>query len=123
MSKIGNLISKLQIDGKTFKNPEWWSTKHKLKCNVRDNEEFVTRVDLKKSYQVNSETEMPSDLLISEMRAALDSPRFSEFAPWNPVFRKSNPIITLRKEKVVKPDVNEIAESVESGAQKLDINA
>lgn len=99
MPKIGNLISKLQINGKTFEKPEWWSTKHKLKCNIRDAENFKEAMHARTTFRVNSREDIPADLYIREMQAALDSPQFKELAPWNPIFNKTKNIITYPKIK------------------------
>ena len=75
MPKIGNLISKLQINGKTFEKPEWWSTKHKLKCEVRNTEQFKEAMNARTTLHVNSGTHITVDLYIKELQASLDFPQ------------------------------------------------
>ena len=100
MPKIGDLISKLQINGKTFEKPEWGSTTHKLKCQIRNAENFKEAMHARTTFSVNSGVDIPADLYIREMRDSLDSPRYKELAPWNPIFNKPKNIITYHKVKV-----------------------
>ena len=98
MVKLSEAISTLKIDGKTFTNPEWWSSKHKLTRQVKN--EVLTKELIQKhterlvgSLEVNTLESQPStDVYIREMQTLLDTDKFSEFAPWNPVFRKTKPI-------------------------------
>ena len=124
MPKIGNLITKLQINGKTFEKPEWWSTKHKLKCNLRDAENFKETMHARTTYQINSGNDIPADLFIREMQASLDSPSYKELAPWNPIFNKQKNIITYPKTRRIDNIADELPEQTNSvNTAQLDIDA
>ena len=112
MPKIGDLVSKLQIDGKTFKNPEWWSTKHKLKCSVRG--KYLEKVNARTTLRINSGEDISSDSFIREMEAELDSSKYKELAPWNPIFNKQKNIITFRKVRQSEVNAEELAQQANS---------
>lgn len=97
MPKIGNLISKLQIEGKTFNNPQWWSTKSKLKSSIKSMENFKTHLNAKNFYTVNKNDSQTAEMLIRSFKSDLDAPKYGEFASWNPMFKKE-------KNMVVYPD-------------------
>lgn len=97
MAKIGNLVSKLQINGKTFQQPEWWSTQHKLTKHVKEMEIFKVKIDTNTSFTVNSGNNLASDKFIRELQTKLDSKQYSELAPWNSIFNKAKPIILFKK--------------------------
>ncbi len=119
MPKIGDLVSKLQIKDKTFKNPEWWSTKHKLKRNLRENEEYIEKLNARTTLKINSGDDISSDTFIREMQASLDSPRYGELAPWNPIFNKSKNIIIFRKIPKTEITAEDLAEQTSSLENKI----
>jgi len=96
MPKIGDLVSSLQIRGNKIEAPDWWATKHKLKKEAQTMEMLRTKIDVKKSYEVNRADNRSADQIAGEMMAALDLPAYSEFAPWSNIYRPSKTIIIAR---------------------------
>ena len=103
MPRLSEAISTLKIDGKTFTSPEWWSSKHKLTRQVKN--ENLTKELIQKhtqklvgSLEVNTLESQPSaDVYVRQMQTLLDTDKYGDFAPWNPIFRKSRPIFIDRK--------------------------
>ncbi len=95
MAKIGDLVTKLQIGEKTFKNPEWWSTQHKLKREVKQEELFKPKINTA-TYSVNSFKNLSADTFVKELKSNLDFPRYKEFAPWSSMFNKYKNIIIFK---------------------------
>jgi hypothetical protein len=46
---------------------------------------------------ITLENQPSTDVYVKQMHSLLDSEAFSEFAPWNAVFRKTKPIFINRK--------------------------
>ncbi len=95
MPKLSLMVSKLQVDGKTFNNPEWWSSKHKLTKKVKKAQivESIAKDYVKGKlrsvcYRLNSAEEERVDAYVRQMSTLLDYPQYTEYAPWSPVFRK-----------------------------------
>lgn len=103
MPKLSEAISTLKIDGKTFTNPEWWSSKHKLTRQVKNENTMKELIQKHTRKLVGSlevitlENQPSTDVYVKQMHSLLDSEAFSEFAPWNAVFRKTKPIFINRK--------------------------
>ena len=99
MPTLADSISMLKIGKKAFQNPEWWSSQHKLKSATKYNE-IVTTVAKKANFRneyrtVTISDQPPVDEYISSTLSRLDLPGSSDYAPWNPMFRKSKTIITF----------------------------
>lgn len=99
MPKIGNLVSSLEIKGRKIDTPDWWATKHILKKEAKTMEMTKVKVDLGKSYEVNSGIETSAEAYAAQMRASLDLPQYDEFAPWCNIHRPSKTIVILRDYK------------------------
>lgn len=104
MVRFADLVSKITIEktttkAKVFKNPEWWSTQHKLKKEVKNAEmikEAAKSAGFNSSYKVITlENQPPVDQFIREMRTKLDWQQYNTYAPWNPIFNKSDTIIVF----------------------------
>ena len=103
MPKLSSMIGSLSIDGKNFKNPEWWATKHKINREIKKEARRTEMLNSIKanaqfsvSYVKTSLAPLSADEYIRSMKTQLDNPKFSEFAPWNPMFRNSKNIITFK---------------------------
>ncbi len=96
MPKIGDLVSKLQVGNKTFKNPEWWSTQHKLKKDAKLAELLKVKLDIAE-FSTNKQVEESFNLKIHNMMANIDIPKYNEFAPWSNIFKKTKSIVLFRK--------------------------
>ncbi len=100
MPRLTDVIRKIKVNGKTFNNPEWWSSKHKL-GKVAKRNEFIANLkantDLRASFHVNPLRQLSTDAYTETLRYDLDKPQYAEFAPWNPMFRKFRQIILFKK--------------------------
>lgn len=96
MPKIGDLVSKLQVGNKTFKNPEWWSTQHKLKKDAKLAELLKVKIDIAE-FSVNKSVQELADVTTNNMLANLDMFKYREFAPWSNIFKKTKSIILFKK--------------------------
>ena len=104
MPKLSSMIGSLSIDGKDFKNPEWWAAKHKINREIKKE---TKRIEMLNSIKANARfsgtceksslAPLSADEFIRSMKTQLDSPKFSEFAPWNPMFKNSKNIITFKQ--------------------------
>ena len=99
MPKIGDLISSLEIKGKKMEAPDWWATKHKLKKEAQSMEMTRAKLDLQKSYEVNSANDISAEEYAAQMRSGLDLPAYNEYAPWSSIYRPSKTIIIARDYK------------------------
>lgn len=103
MPKLSEALTTLTVGGKKFQNPEWWSSKHKLTRKVKQEntiKEIIQRNTPKIGGQfevVTLENQPPADVYVRQMQTMLDSEKFSEFAPWNPIHRKTN-IVFINRE-------------------------
>lgn len=97
MAKIGDLVSKLQIGERTFKNPEWWSTQHKLKCQIKEENILNPRLSVMNSYKVCDENSISSDEFVRHLQSELDNPKYKEYAPWSNIFDKAKNLIVFKK--------------------------
>ena len=95
MAKIGDLVTKLQIDGRTFENPEWWFTQHKLKKQIKQEDMFRTKIGAA-LYRVNSGNNLSADTFTKQLKASLDSPKYKDLAPWNKIFNIGKNIIIFK---------------------------
>jgi hypothetical protein len=104
MPKLSLLVSKLNVDGKTYNNPEWWASKHKITRKVKREQIYNDliqqhikgKLDTSVSYRLNGEAET-ADSYVKRMSTLLDVPQYSEYAPWNPVFRKYTTVPIILK--------------------------
>ena len=103
MPKLSEALSTLTVGGKKFQNPEWWSSKHKITREVkRENvmKEIIERNTSKIGGQlevVSLENQPQTDVYVRQMQTMLDSDQFSEFAPWNPIHRKTKVVFVDKK--------------------------
>ena len=104
MPKLSSMIGSLSIDGKNFKNPEWWAAKHKINREIKKETKHIEMLNSIKanaqfsvSYAKTNLAQLSADEFIRSMKTQLDSPKFSEFAPWNPMFKNSKNIITFKQ--------------------------
>ena len=97
MPKIGHLINKLTVGDRVYNSPEVWNSAHKLKKfakkeeflrNIRANARFI-------SCEVHNLQENNYVGIVNQMHGKLDEIRYSQFAPWNPAFRKSKTIVIV----------------------------
>ena len=96
MTKIGNLVSSLEVGGKKIQNPDWWYTRHKLKKDAKMKELIAqhSKINCRCSYTVNKSHNGYGD--ISEREALLRSMNDSETAWWDKSTRKQHNIILFR---------------------------
>ncbi len=103
MPRLSEALTHLQVGKKNFKNPEWWSAKHKLTREVKRSikaAEVRQKPNLRFSYTTNSLEQPSADMYIRQAKAKVDRAEYAELAPWNPVFRKSKTIILFDKGKL-----------------------
>lgn len=101
MPKLADSVSRLKIGNKTFQNPEWWSTQHKLKRMTKYND-FIKGVAKKANYRttlnvVTLERQPSIDEYIYQAKSNMDLDCYTEYTPWNTSYRKSKTIITFSK--------------------------
>lgn len=103
MPKLSEALTTLTVGGKKFQNPEWWSSKHKLTREVKreiSTKEIVQRLTPRIGGQlevVTLEKQPSADIYVRQMQTMLDSEKYKEFAPWNPIHRKTKIIFINRK--------------------------
>ena len=105
MPSLAESITLLKVDGKTFKNPEWWASTHKIKREVKNEalikelyEKHIGKINIRTSYRVVTRDEMPNtDQFVRTMLTDLDFQTHEKFAPWDPVFRKFKTLIMFDK--------------------------
>lgn len=102
MVKLSEALTTLTVGGKKFKNPEWWSSKHKLTREVKkvnSTKEIIQRLTPRIGGElevITLEKQPPTDLYVRQMHSLLDNDKYSEFAPWSPIYRKSRVILINR---------------------------
>ncbi len=99
MKKISASITRLQIGKKNLKSMQKMSAKLSKQAK---NENFLknikTNADFSSSYKtIDLEKQPQTDEYISRHRFNLDMDKYSELAPWNPVFQKFKTIILYKK--------------------------
>ncbi|MCM1339268.1 MAG: hypothetical protein NC191_06325 [Muribaculaceae bacterium] len=100
MAHIGDLISSLQVGAKKFSNPEWWATTHKLKKEMKNDLLCKANASFNCSYKVNTADSFTSaQNSLDSMLMAFESPKNSDYAPWNPVLRPYKQLIIFKKKK------------------------
>ena len=105
MPTLADSISKLKIDGKTFNNPQWWSSTHKITRQVKKANEmkdlyrkYIGKINLKTSYKIVTVDEIPrTDIYIKRLRQDAGNVEFNTFAPWNSIFNKYKTLIMFDK--------------------------
>lgn len=103
MVKLSEALTTLTVGNKKFKNPEWWSSKHKLTREVKSEnalKDAIQRHTSKIGGQleiITIETQPPMDVYVRQMQTLLDSDKYKEFAPWNPIHRKTKTIFIDNK--------------------------
>jgi len=100
MARIGDLVSSIQVGKKRFKKPEWWSTTHKLKKEIKYEQYCKANSNLTCSYRINTAGESKDiNSIVSNYISDLSSDSHKVFAPWNPMFRQFKTIVIFRKNK------------------------
>ncbi len=100
MPKIGHLISKLQVGDRVFDNPEVWNSAHKIKKAAKKAERLASikaNSLLNSSYRVSEFNHDSCDVYVRNLTSQLDSSKYSQFAPWNNMYKKSKQIILFKK--------------------------
>lgn len=100
MPKIGQLISKIQVGDKTFKNPEVWNSAHKMKKAAKKAQMLASikaNINLNTSYKICEAKDLNYDSYVSSLSSQLDSSKYAEFAPWSTKFNKMKQIILFKK--------------------------
>jgi hypothetical protein len=88
MAKIGDMVSLLKIDNKTFKNPEWWKTRHKLKQELNLYARFKESIKLNNSYYISGHDTFEKNQY-----------KLPEYANWDPIFRAGKTLVVFSKKK------------------------
>jgi hypothetical protein len=91
MPRICDLIARLKVNQKVYKNPQWWNSKRQITKEVKRHDIPKQNINLKASYRVAN-----SPMFDSFEKYQHKVP---EYAPWNSVFRKSETIILMDKKK------------------------
>ena len=102
MPRMFDLVGKLDVRGHQYNDPDWWNTAHKLKKRIKAGEFLKTLgkdANFKTQLKVSTISDQPElDTFIHEALTNLESgEKYSEIAPWNPVFRKTKTILTFKK--------------------------
>lgn len=99
MPTLADAVKLLKVGDKTFDSPQWWSTQHKLKKQVKYNEvvkKVAQKANFRTSYNVVTLENQPTiDEYVANMSTKTLQSSYNEFAPWNSAFRKSKTIITF----------------------------
>ncbi len=101
MPKLSDVVTTLRVQGKTFNKPEWWSSAHKLKREVKVQqylESIKANSNLRTSYRVTPLNTLSADEYAARCKDDCALENDGDLAPWNPVFRKFKTIILYKKQ-------------------------
>ena len=100
MPRLSDVVATLNVRGKVFDKPEWWSSAHKLKRELKKTQwlkDIKANSDLRFSYSVSPLEPLSVDKYVSSCKDYCSTDKFAEFAPWNPMFAKVKSLILFKK--------------------------